>query len=191
MEIIVYEGFEMVGKTTSIDRRSQGTDAIVLKDFKDKFGYGDNRYGIDHTKSWIIGASWFHLINEVLSLDDDKSIIIDRGLLSSIVYTMMSDVAVSSKTHIQYLLDQMVSDYRKSKAKIVYLYHDDKSIAEKFYNQASKGRAGSDQFDKYMSFDHYWETYLQYHSKFTVIADLLRTYGIPVEDTGTSNIWRD
>jgi thymidylate kinase len=194
MEIRVFEGFEMVGKTSSIERiKNKSKNATVLVDFKDKFGYGDNKYGIDHKKSWVIGASWFHLLNELKDVvPSDHLIIIDRGLLSSVVYTMMTNVGQAGSTHTGYLMSDMITDYKKLGASIHYLYHDDMNVARKMYECATtSNRVGSDKFDKYESFEHYWDTYLDYHERFSVISDLLTTMGIAVEKVGTSKLWED
>lgn len=80
-DVIVVEGYDGVGKSTFI----RGLlDTLGAKVYRPNYNYWQT-VGLAPDQRWIIGASFFDFVNSG-TIDFHRPLIIDRGILSAMVY---------------------------------------------------------------------------------------------------------
>lgn len=177
-KVYIVEGYDMVGKSYFLnnilkERYERDDEYIVLQDFKSKFGYVDNKYGISTKQAWLIGASWIHmLVNMKNSGNLNCDVYIDRGILSNVAYDGDNE----------YLRTHYISDMRVLDAKVLYLKHGNLASAKTNY-QMSKVDSGrtNDRFDDFKSFEDYMKSYENYDKKFMKAVEYLKSQDVSVD----------
>lgn len=162
--VCIIEGFDIVGKTT------------YAKEYLSNY----RLYEYDHTiidntvgrsKAWMPGYS---IIDFLSKTDNKKKIVLNRGICSSIVYNKLSNMEEIPEDIIEYYKH---SKYFHDKVDILYFYHKSKSSAELLYTSSLSREVNSNKinqsYDRFNSFEDYWETYLKYESEFLCSFNLL------------------
>lgn len=188
LHVDVVEGFDMVGKTTYIHD-------ILMKQYKEK-GYQCMYYHPDYDfynqvdpsrdSMYLVGYGIFDFIES--NLDTLKSlnlsIIIDRGVLSSIVYSdNMSDefknVLLQSYNKLQSIKNYTTLHYvSTTKDNAEHLYHK------------SQLRSDNELLDRYENFESYYNKYLKYHNKYCRLLTSINYKDICLVDNQISKFAR-
>lgn len=167
----IIEGYEMTGKSTLIRKlKEKSKDLICWSDIAKSFGINSSKgsHGVGYTGSWIIGATVAHL--GALGVDISK-VILDRGILSSMVYGKLMDGFDGSH------LERYLEDLDKIGAEIVYVSHSNKETAKLFFDNAQRDRNGQvDEYDP-TNFEDYWEEYQKFDREYlSCLSEIITKY---------------
>lgn len=156
----IIEGYEMTGKSTLIRKlKEKNKDLICWSDISKGFGINSSKgtHGVGYTGSWIIGATVAHL--GALGVDVSK-VILDRGILSSMVYGKLMDGFDGSH------LERYLEDLNKIGAEIVYVSHSNQDSAKILFESAMRDRNGQvDEYDP-TNFEDYWIEYEKFDREY-------------------------
>lgn len=145
------EGFDMVGKTTFLNR--------YLSDhqiYHCNHDLTDDTIGREN--SWTIGYGVIDFLEQV----DTKPchLVIDRGVFSSYVYSRIYQNRQLDKKVLDWYKN---NNFFKSSVGHIYLKHHDSSTAEKIFDFAQNREKNpnklSDKYDQFKSFNDYWIFY--------------------------------
>ena len=165
-DIYIIEGFDMVGKSTFIEKYMDKFNLYYpTHDLTDKT--------IGRNNSWVIGYS---VIDYLKQLSERPRTVISRGVMSGQVY---------SRIYGNKFLDNCIIDYFKNDEFFckeighIYLRHRDVESAKKMF-EASKSREKnsnevSAKLDNFRTFDYYW-TY--YTNADLIFNDMYSKFGI-------------
>lgn len=148
--LTIIEGYEMTGKTTLV---KDLIGKIAWTDIAKGFGITtpEGTHGVGYTGSWIIGATVAHL--GAMGVDV-SNVVLDRGILSSIIYGEMKDKFRDISHLTRYL-----EDLNKIGCEIVICTHKNKESARKIFEKSKKERQDlKDAYDD-DNFDSYWFNY--------------------------------
>lgn len=172
-KITIIEGFDITGKTTYIKSMK---DKLIFSQYKEKFGATSTKgmYGIGYNNLWIIGALLSHLgVNKMLT---EKEIVLDRGILSTLVYGKFQKGYKASN-----YIETYIQDIKDSNSKIIYFYHETKETAMYLFNKSRKERLNSDEYDNFSDFKNYWDQYTIFHTEFKLQIKRLQKEGVDIE----------
>ena len=158
--IYVVEGFELSGKSTFIDK--------IMKEFKHYHATHDlTDETIGRKDSWTIGYGVIDFLSQTASKDD--LIAIDRGVFSSYVYEHLYNQG--NRDTINKVVDWYSrNEFFKNTVGHVRVSHYNKSTARRIF-ELSKSREVnpntlSSTYDKFSSFEEYWDRYQEAESLF-------------------------
>lgn len=176
-DILVVEGYDMVGKSTLISNLvsimstldfHRVRPVVVFRPDYDNLCYDDV---IDKSNRLVIGLSVLDFIRS--DKNYNKLTIFDRGLPSGIVYSALYQDNKLNKC----MIDSYIDLYLNMKTCILYINHESKSSAMVKYNKSILDNNHEDDYDKFSSFDEYYSTYLKFNKEF--ISTISRVpYGI-------------
>lgn len=147
--MIIIEGFKMVGKSTLINSLDSSKYILPRCGVYDFLGMRDSRYGLSYSDAWVICG--------VLSLYKlDKQIIVDRGVLSTLIY---------NKEKEEVVLNEIVPLLESSNSEVWVLSHKSKHHAEMKFNKRKEENRGIDPHSDFIDFEDYWSKYLEYQKK--------------------------
>lgn len=166
------EGFDMVGKTTFMK--------ILLPDHKIyhcRHDLSDSTIG--RNNSWALGYGIIDFLDQTDGYD--SKVIIDRGVMSSYVY---EDIY-----NFRSLNPKIMEWYRNCESFInkidhIYIRHQSRDTAQTIYESSQSREINpnilSALYDRFDSFDDYWETYLRadqlYKEAYSIIGIKPRIY---------------
>ena len=172
----IVEGFDKVGKTTFI-QGGKGGKGTKLNKLSNQFGHTsmEGQYGIGYPQSWVIGAAMIHLVRQANIQED---IVVDRGILSSLVYGEIQENFMG----YEYIMTKLLDDMKAINAKVIYLRHADKGSANlKYQASLSRDIDANDEYDHFEGFEAYWDKYLDMDNRFMRWIDALRLEGLDIE----------
>lgn len=153
--IVIYEGCDMVGKSTFISMNE------IISPYHPSYSLFDKL--IDRNNAVTIGLSIIDYYVKCCNTNE-FDLIFDRGFPSSIVYSKMYPNEKSlTNDQVREILSYLSSI--PCGIQIWHIEHKDKDTARKFY-EASQLREDNEKFDKFNSFEEYWEFYNKMNSKF-------------------------
>jgi hypothetical protein len=172
--MLIVEGFKKVGKDYHINNTLKDKGYFPMH--YDDFAFKTGDYGLHLPNSFIVGAVLSKLPKEI-----SGEIALNRGIISTWIYSMQDNMGVE-----KYIKRHYLDDLVKNKAEIVLIIHDNKDVAKRLFNQREKRVA--DVHDEFTDFDDYWEQYLNYTIKALEIMNVLRGYGIPCSTLRNSEV---
>lgn len=151
-KVFIVEGFDMVGKTTAIKNFLPDYDTYFANhDLTDKV--------VGRDKSWVIGYGVLDLLSQIHSRD--IKLVINRGVASSYVYSILYDDQSS--------LDERVlqwyrhNDFFVNQVGHIYVSHFNEVSARQIYENSLHRETNpnelSAKYDRFNSFEEYWELY--------------------------------
>lgn len=160
--VIILEGFEMVGKSTmSKLLRNKIANSILYRP-----NYEDNYRYLTPDQYYIVGLASFEALSQVLDLNLDK-LILDRGLPSNIVYSFgKSHVVPYPELHKIY--KRMTQDLAVA---VVHCNHQDLESAITKYDSAIASRKELSEYDTYLKFEDYYEDYTRFEKYYDAAYD--------------------
>ena len=165
-DIVVVEGFDMVGKTHFMNTYSE---------FNNYSYYHPNYYTVDKVlgrdNAWTIGYGIFDMLSS-LPASRLPSLLIDRGVLSSYVYGKMFNTELPEEV-IMYYKD---SNFYHELVDNIIVRHSSKKSASKLYDLSKSRIVDNDissKYDTYSSFEDYYSNYLRSMDLFREACDLM------------------
>lgn len=174
--LTIVEGYEMTGKSTLV-RDIEYTGLINSENEISKWsdiakGFGittpEGTHGVGYTGSWIIGATVAHL--GALGVDV-SGVVLDRGILSSIIYGGMKD-DFKEFSHLK----RYLQDLNYIGCNIIVCQHKDKKSAEYVFNKSRIEREGLEDAYDDRTFDEYWKNYTEFCRRVKEAVELLKDY---------------
>lgn len=186
--IVVVEGFEMVGKTTFINNElSHFVNYHATHDLTDKTIGRDN--------SWTIGYGVFDLLSQIETQANDptKSIIyphlavvIDRGVFSSYVYQKLYGSGELSSEVIEYYKN---NKFFHDEVSHLYVVPKNATVARQIYEKSASRpenpNALSNKYDQFDSFESYWSAFLKADKLFEEAYQIMNVSPHLVVNTGS------
>lgn len=171
---LIVEGFDSVGKTTFIDKLKDrnllgDTRTFIQPDYKNFLG------GIvEPSNRYLIGTTLNYLISKKLVNLDNTPIVIDRGIVSSLVYNELYNQKVSALLQIAHDLSYVDMYGKLEGVGVIYLYHEEYSKARQLY-EAHEVR---ESYDLFVDFDEYWSVYSKAHGLYLKYLNNLPGLGL-------------
>lgn len=171
-KVIIIEGYEMVGKSTFIE----SLPVVFGSDYTNNHvkiyrpSYESIKYDevIGKGNRVVLGMSvldYFYSNSDYMD-----TLIMDRGIVSSIVYRDMYNQDSG-------LTDDVVDNYidfiSKVSPVIVYINHLNDATAKYKYDKSVEEREVIDQYDKFNTFEEYYESYKSFDNKFKEVISRL------------------
>lgn len=164
--IIIYEGYEMTGKTTALDHDSTGFyNPLIYKPnylelLTDSLLKRGNRF--------LPGLITTDLFSHI---SPEYNLVLDRWSLSSVVYMEYYDqVSDSDKDCI---IKSSIKALHNTPTTIYYMYHKSRSSAKIIYDQSHKDNNHNDIYDL-SDFDEYIRTYNEFNQLFLQWIDEIK-----------------
>lgn len=172
--MLIVEGFKKVGKDYHINNTLKDKGYFPMH--YDDFGFKTGDYGLNLPNSFIVGAVLSKLPKEI-----SGKIALNRGILSTWIYSMQDNMGVE-----KYIKRHYLDDLVKNKAEIVLIIHDNKDVAKRLFYQRAKRE--TDVHDDFVDFDDYWKQYENFNSLALSIMSLLSKFGIPCSTISNSEV---
>lgn len=163
VDILVFEGFEMTGKSYLAKQvHDQWPSALYRPDWEgalsDKVVRRGNRF--------IPGLVVLDLLRSIREAHcQPPMIILDRWLAVSYVYRVLYGQASDCSN-----LEDMVESFKLAASPfnvvIVHKSHADKADAQRMFSTSVQDSDHSDQYDRFSSFEDYWQKYNQFNSEY-------------------------
>lgn len=159
--ITIIEGFDMVGKDTFIRETNHKS-----KIYHPSHDLTDATIGRD--QSWVLGHSIVEFLEQTKGiLNEEESLVINRCIASSIVYTRIYNNHNLPKEVVDWYKN---NQFFKNEIRHIYIKHKNEKTAKMIY-QLSQTRKVPDnlvsaKLDKFNSFDDYWRMYSFANLKF-------------------------
>lgn len=177
-DVVMVEGYEMVGKTTLVNKLSKEYNIAPLIVDYNLF----NRDVIHPNDRYILGLS---SISTMMShpryrfhkyKDKKEFILMDRSLPSNLVY---NEIYKDEKSYdrIELITESYIKLLKGKKILILHLQHTDKDIFELYYNN-SKDRPTNDDYDKFIGVDESWIDYKKCNELFLSLYNSTLFYHI-------------
>lgn len=169
---IVFEGFEMTGKTHLLNQVKNAFDnAISYRPdwegvFSDEVVSRGNRY-----IPGLVAADFFKKLDLT-----DKRLLIDRWVGVSYVYQKMYNQTQDCSDFSE-VIKSAKEITSGMKMIFVHKYHSSKEEARRMYNISVADNDHSDVYDKFESFEDYWKKYLDFEELY---EQFYRESGFPV-----------
>lgn len=158
-KILVVEGFDCTGKSYFIDKLCKDNG---LTKWEPKYDSDINNRVIPYSDRYALGIG---LIDLVESGVIDKPIVISRGIPSGLVYNKVYHQGIEVMNNMEFI-DYATRKYLDPELiHTVYIYHDKLENAQKLYDM-STSRLGNESYDKFESFNQYWNTYSEFHNEY-------------------------
>lgn len=173
-DIRIVEGFEKVGKTSFARHVCEEIGGRIWHPTHDLI---DQTIG--RQDSWTLG---YAVLDYIIQIPQEYPVIIDRHVVSSYVYTYYYNKKI---------LDPKIADFYKNNAFYkecvthYHVQHRDKSTAEEIFNSSKSREANpnrlSAQYDKFSTFEDYWNQYKLFQELFLETYQRLEIYPTIVE----------
>lgn len=173
-DIVIYEGFDMVGKTYLLNKLMNSNDDVVDVKYKPNWNIMNDKV-VSRGNRHIVGLAVIELFSDILNTSGrNLRLIIDRGLPSSVVYKSL----YNQKS--DYDEDELIKAFNLSvdgsKVLIIHKNHKSKEDALKFYENAVSDNDHNDDYDVFGSFDDYYEKYLLAEELYNKIYNKLQEF---------------
>lgn len=150
-KLVLVEGFDMVGKSTLIKELYPNHSKYhATHDLTDETVGRDN--------SWTIGYGVVDMLSQMYS-NGIPNLVIDRGVISSYVYTKLSGKEFDSKIMEYYKNNK----FFKENIRHILVVHQDKVSAKLIYDRSQSRTLNpnkiSAELDKFDTFGEYWKQY--------------------------------
>lgn len=169
-DIVIFEGFEMVGKSTLLDKYKEMLSNNNIDFIHHRPDYEGVLKGlVDYDKYYLVGLSSFDAL--IKCKDRFTQIILDRSQPSNIAYSI-------GKCQTGVPLDQLRLAYEKLthnlKVLVVHCNHlggdDNFHSAQEKYKSAMSNRAGKlSEYDKYSDFNEYLKDYIKFEEIYKLV----------------------
>lgn len=175
-KIVIVEGFDMVGKTSAVER--------FFSDYETYFATHDlTDVTIGRDNSWTIGYGVVDLLSQMKTL---PKLVINRGVVSSAVYSDLYGTVPSTKVLEKVLDWYACNEFFAKSITHIYVSHFDYHSAKVLFENSQKRQTNpnelSAKLDKFKSFDAYWNTYnkadelfRQYYRRLGIVPQTIET----------------
>lgn len=168
--IILLEGFDMVGKSTYAKQHFPSYFNIYEcdHDVTDKV--------IGRSNSWSIGYGVVDFLQKALtnSMTNNLNVIINRGVFSSYVYKRLYEGTLLDSSIINWYKN---NSFFRNNIKHIYVRHKDINTAQSIYEASQLRKVPNNpitkSLDNFNSFRDYWALYTIADSLFTEIYDYI------------------
>lgn len=179
-DIIIFEGYEHVGKTYLMDKLQ--TRELRFRDITRHSPEYCKKYGITHSDMYKVGLIAIRIALHTMDIAfkhmDNYSmysplLYLDRSLASTIVYNTLSNQ--KEVIDIDKLIEQYKEVFRGRKVLIVHVSHyNTESMDELLKASISK----PDDYDKFADFNDYARKYCKFESAFDDAYKLMKSKGM-------------
>lgn len=160
-KLVIVEGFDLTGKSYFIEKFSK---LYGYKLWEPKYSTEINNRVIPYDDRYSLGVG---LIDLVESRIVDSRVIVNRGLISGVVYNNMYHQGISTMVNKEFY-DYATSKYSNPDLiHTIYITHTDERDAEVLYNN-SKKRSGNESYDRFDSFEEYMEFFRMFDQEFSL-----------------------
>lgn len=167
-EIVIFEGFEMTGKSTIMN--------MLCKD-NDNFIAFHNNYDkltpeiLPYQYRYVLGLHQIVDTKLYNSVTNSKFIpVLDRSIASSYVYNKLYNQGLSD-SDMQEVVDLFRDVTKGMNVHFIHLSHESEFYASVLYGKSLKDNNHKDEYDRFSSFDEYWRRYLVAEELFNKFYD--------------------
>lgn len=169
-DVVIFEGFEMVGKSTLINEYK----SMLADNDRDFIHHRPDYEGVlkglvDYDKYYLIGLASFDAL--VRSRDRFTQIIVDRSQPSNIAYSIGKCQTGVPLDDLRYAYEKLTHNLN---VLVVHCNHlgseDNFQSAQEKYKSAMSSRAGNlSEYDKYNSFSNYLKDYIKFEEIYKLV----------------------
>lgn len=165
-DVVVFEGFEMTGKSYLAKQISQTCDSILYR--PDWEGSMTDRV-VSRGNRYIPGLAalgfWKQIHSYMLQYDRSPVLLIDRWMAVSYVYQILYNQQSDAMS-----LDELIQAHDSAAEGlnliIIHKQHEDEHEARRMYEISSGSADHSDIYDRFDDFDTYYRSYLKFNDTY-------------------------
>ena len=169
-DIVIFEGFEMVGKSTLIEKYKE----MLAKNHIDFIHHRPDYEGVlkglvDYDKYYLVGLSSFDAL--VQHKDRLTQLILDRSQPSNIAYSIGKCQTGVPMDDLRYAYEKLTHNLDVIVVHCNHLGGDDNfHSAQEKYKSAMSSRVGKlSEYDKYSSFSNYLKDYIKFEEIYKLV----------------------
>lgn len=179
-DVVIYEGYDMVGKTTLLNKAMDSTSRCIS--YRPDYDIVEIPGVLDRATRFVPGLCVLDYYSQ--TFDPYKTLNIDRGVGSWIVYGTKYNGQHINAEPLKSAVQRFNTLCHKLNILIVYKYHKCKEDAQLIHQKSMSSRQELDAYD-IDDFEQYWNSYLEFHEEYKKAFRYLNCHILAVDSMDT------